>query len=327
MNKGNAKNPTHIHFDTVSPATKLLEKRRMMYEVHEAFEAQKEEFKKQETQFKQQESEIRNRDLQIQEDLIKFCRYLQENESKKTRAEKRFVDEQKTRLTKEQEIRDLNLQLQELQRNSAKLERKVNSLKKYEEYLDLVYKTYPDQYTDMNEIINRYKQLETSNKTLETNHAEIEKKLEKLRNEAQYFEKEMTNEILQLNNDIATLQKKKEDLQNKKSDLQATVEHSNNEASSKNLTLGRILMAVNNIYARCQEGAEKMKNENKDHDKKDEKADEQEKKPSMAPEPADAEYFQKKGDEAIEKLKKIGNYMSDFGKIITECRKEKDNKR
>ena len=38
--------PNHIQFDTVSPATKLLEKRRKMYEVHEAFEAQKEEFKR-----------------------------------------------------------------------------------------------------------------------------------------------------------------------------------------------------------------------------------------------------------------------------------------
>lgn len=36
----------YIQFDTISPATKLLEKRRKMYEVHEAFEAQKDEFKK-----------------------------------------------------------------------------------------------------------------------------------------------------------------------------------------------------------------------------------------------------------------------------------------
>ena len=43
--------PAHIQFDTVSPATKLLEKRRKMYEVHEAFEAQKEEFKKYEMHF------------------------------------------------------------------------------------------------------------------------------------------------------------------------------------------------------------------------------------------------------------------------------------
>ncbi len=31
--------PTHIQFDTVSAATKLLEKRRKMYEVNEAFES------------------------------------------------------------------------------------------------------------------------------------------------------------------------------------------------------------------------------------------------------------------------------------------------
>lgn len=43
--------PSHIQFDTVSPATKLLEKRRKMYEVNEAFESQKEEFKKKEKVF------------------------------------------------------------------------------------------------------------------------------------------------------------------------------------------------------------------------------------------------------------------------------------
>ena len=36
----------HVQFETVSPATKLLEKKKKMYEVHEAFEVQKEEFKK-----------------------------------------------------------------------------------------------------------------------------------------------------------------------------------------------------------------------------------------------------------------------------------------
>lgn len=36
----------HVQFETVSPATKLLEKRRKMYEVHEAFEVQKQQHKK-----------------------------------------------------------------------------------------------------------------------------------------------------------------------------------------------------------------------------------------------------------------------------------------
>ena len=37
---------TELKLDQVSPATKLLEKRRKMYEVNEAFEIQKNDFKK-----------------------------------------------------------------------------------------------------------------------------------------------------------------------------------------------------------------------------------------------------------------------------------------
>jgi hypothetical protein len=37
-----------MQLDMVSPATRLLEKRRVMYEVQKAFEDQKEDFKKEE---------------------------------------------------------------------------------------------------------------------------------------------------------------------------------------------------------------------------------------------------------------------------------------
>jgi hypothetical protein len=38
--------PQHLQIDSVSPATRLLEKRRLMYEVQKAFEDQKEDFHK-----------------------------------------------------------------------------------------------------------------------------------------------------------------------------------------------------------------------------------------------------------------------------------------
>ena len=44
MKSSKVKGPAN--FQMVSPATKLLEKRRKMYEIHEAFESQKDEFKK-----------------------------------------------------------------------------------------------------------------------------------------------------------------------------------------------------------------------------------------------------------------------------------------
>ena len=41
-----SKNKSGQHFETISPATKLLEKRRKMYEIHEEFNNQKIEFRK-----------------------------------------------------------------------------------------------------------------------------------------------------------------------------------------------------------------------------------------------------------------------------------------
>jgi hypothetical protein len=90
---GASKLPAHMQFETVSPATKLLEKRRKMYEIHESFETQKEEFKKQEEQFKKIEEDIRKRDLQIQVELISFCQFIQDNETKKKKAGQRLEQE------------------------------------------------------------------------------------------------------------------------------------------------------------------------------------------------------------------------------------------
>ena len=57
--------PQHLQLDSVSPATRLLEKRRAMYEVQKAFEDQKEEFRKKEERFKMREAELREKDILI----------------------------------------------------------------------------------------------------------------------------------------------------------------------------------------------------------------------------------------------------------------------
>ena len=81
--------PQTLTLDHVSPATRLLEKRRQMFEVQEALDAQKEDFERREHAFGQREDALRKKDLALQESLIKFNKFLQENESKRNRAEKR----------------------------------------------------------------------------------------------------------------------------------------------------------------------------------------------------------------------------------------------
>jgi len=85
----------NLQINTVNPATKLLEKRRHLYEVQEAFDVEKDNFKKKEEEFKKRENELRDKDYEIQASLIKFSKYLNDIQAKTQRATKRIQEEKK----------------------------------------------------------------------------------------------------------------------------------------------------------------------------------------------------------------------------------------
>ena len=104
MQNKNFKIPQHIQIDSISPATRLLEMRKDMYEEQEVFEKKKEAFKTSEDSFKRRENELREKDLKIQESLIKFSKYLEENEMKKSKANERKNAETNEIAKKKEEI-------------------------------------------------------------------------------------------------------------------------------------------------------------------------------------------------------------------------------
>jgi hypothetical protein len=57
-----------------------------------------------EENFKAKEEDIRKRDLEIQIHLINFCQYLQENDSKRKKAEERFKQDLEVFTRKENDI-------------------------------------------------------------------------------------------------------------------------------------------------------------------------------------------------------------------------------
>ena len=65
--------------DTVSPATRLLDKRRKMYENQEAFIAKKKHFTQQEFEFQTREAELREEDHKLQQSLIQYATFLDNN--------------------------------------------------------------------------------------------------------------------------------------------------------------------------------------------------------------------------------------------------------
>lgn len=61
----------------------------------------------QEEVFRKREEVLKRKDLELQESLIRFSKFLQENDSKRARAEKKAGDEVKARQQKERDIEQL----------------------------------------------------------------------------------------------------------------------------------------------------------------------------------------------------------------------------
>merc|ERR1712179_136788 len=89
--------------DHLTPATRLLEKRREMAEVEQALGAQKEEFQMKMESLQQRREELERKEFQLKESLLKFDKFLKENDSKRARAIKKANDERDLKKTKDKE--------------------------------------------------------------------------------------------------------------------------------------------------------------------------------------------------------------------------------
>jgi chromosome segregation ATPase len=244
--------PQTLMMDHITPATRLLEKRRQMFEVQEALNSQNEEFSRREDAFRRREEGLRRKDIELQESLIKFNKFLQENESKRNRALKRAADERKQREQKEIEIKRFEQQLAEKMNEEQALKNEVEKNLKYQVYLDKVVQHLSKDFPEIQDVLNRYNTLKEVNSYLNEKQKEDDKLNETTYREFVSFRKENENEILNYGNEVAELQVRLEQCKNKTMRLQSDLDSSNSEASEKALALGQILSSVANILERCE---------------------------------------------------------------------------
>ena len=152
---------------------------------------------------------------------------------------------------------------------------------------------------------------------------------EALKVEASNYEKEMNQDILQLNNEIKELSRRLEEKTTERNQLQMDVEQSNEASSKKNLNLGKILMAIDNLYFKCSEGSQRIKHKYQEYlepgpdSKTSRKKEEKKQKKDERSLESESVNYDQKARIASHKLKCIFNYMRDFKTIIEEFKKEK----
>ena len=213
-----------------------------MYEVQEAFERQKEEERRREEKFKKTEEELRQRDLKIQEELIKFNKILQENESKRQRVLMKAEEERKAAKEKKRQKEALDQELKQQETRASKLERQMNAMKVYEEFLEQVKERNPEEFTDINDILNLHTKLTNANEDLKRRQKELEEENAIMRQRIDHAEKLRNDQMLELNIEITDLAKKYEDMEQRRLKLANDVEISRDKSTSQTLQLGQIFM-------------------------------------------------------------------------------------
>ena len=236
--------------DHMSPATRLLEKHQEMVDVQNALEAEIEEFARVEERIKLREEELKRRDLELQESLVKFNKFLQENDSKRTRAEKKALAEIRLREQKEEEIEKIKEQMEDLKRQKVHFAEVLAKDMRYQDYLDRVLEV-AEEYPETNDVLMRYYTLRATNSDLVERARHCAQENEDLRQQLQKYTEEKTNEILGYNILTSTLQKQLEEAEMRALHVQSTIEKRLTEAADKKRETGQIVRCVLAAYVCC----------------------------------------------------------------------------
>lgn len=233
--------------DSLTTATRLLEKRREMAEIEQALIAQKEEFQMKMESLQQRREELEKKEFQLKESLLKFDKFLKDNDSKRVRAIKKASTERDVRRAKDSEIANLNAECSALVEQRNKLLKRLNRNAVSQKYLEQVLEV-ADEFHEIREIIARYDTLTTTHQELVHHGQQNQDKVDDIKRELMLFTEEKNNEILNINNRLSALQSRLDRAESDAVKWESKWMHIQNTAARKTLMLGRIKMATHNLY-------------------------------------------------------------------------------
>jgi len=233
--------------DYLTPATRLLEKRREMIEVEQALSAQKEEFQMKMESLQQRREELERKEHQLKESLLKFDKFLKENDSKRARAVKKSHDERELRKGKEKDIIRLKSEIEELVTERDRYQKKLEKNSIFQRYMERVQES-TDEFSEIRDIIGRYDTLVATHLDLLERDQINQDAIENEKARLVRFTEEKNNEILNCNNYLAELQTRLDQAQSKAVKWESKWAHIQNTAAKKTLLLGRIKIASHNLF-------------------------------------------------------------------------------
>jgi hypothetical protein len=193
----------------------VFEASRELKNVQDAYIKQKDEYDREMDTLTRREHELRNKDIKFQESLIKFNKFLQDNENKRYNATRRKSQEEAQIIEHEREIENLKSLVEQKRQLESELYARVDSNIKYKNFLSQVVElsqTLSGEFSEIQHILDRHTTLKSTNDELHQRIQDNTREHEARRYNYAQFMKKSGNEILRLNNDIARFQKELESI-------------------------------------------------------------------------------------------------------------------
>lgn len=235
-----------------SQSTLLLKKRKEMREVDEALELMKEEYKRRMESCEERRTQFEFKQAKMREQVLKFEKFIQENDAKRQRAESKAKQEKKLYEQKCQEMNSLGERIDELIASQKDLELQLQKKSRYREYLELFLEAGDGSYEEVSDVLNRYKTLKDANADLMKGVDMLENDVDESRTKLQTLKIETQNQLL-VNNSL--FQQHQKALEEKRAHTKSEEEEKNlNEDVAKNVAreTSQVVQSIKNVFNRCQ---------------------------------------------------------------------------
>lgn len=233
----------------VSQSTRLHHKQREMKEMDNKLAAMKNDYRRRIRLVKQGELRFLDKQRNTIDYLRKFKAFIQETDTKRSRAEKKVQEEKDSINKANSEIARLTRELARLERKRDQKRDEYERYKKQKDYLVSV-RSMTDQYGEVDELLVRHR-------ILQKNHDDVQKEAEnKLKQmfdyqaKVQALRKKKQNELLVKNSELARGSKELEEYTNLVTKKQNEVELEEVNVREVGRNFCEVLLAIKNIYNR-----------------------------------------------------------------------------
>lgn len=182
--------------DHIPPVLRLLEKKQELVDADQGLQAQKEVFQTRRASLKQRWEQLEQKEQELKGSFVRFEKFLQDAEARRSRALRRAAEERHLAGHQEAEALRRRAQLEELQRERARLQRRLQRLEPCARLLGQVLEQLPE-FQEVPELVARFDGLADMQEALRITERQRLAELEEARARLQRLRDAWQDELLQ----------------------------------------------------------------------------------------------------------------------------------